>query len=147
MTNSGIGLFPTPESTAQERTSTIDLVRLTRYPSLIAVSLPKTTIPTFSFSRFKAIPFLYNRYGLLNSGGNDDLARMVTIIDLQSIGERSVEAALVDDGFHPNAILARYTPIRGLLHTPQGNILSQRTYQSYANQIDSLGTGQNFPAI
>ncbi|KAJ4982451.1 hypothetical protein NE237_033288 [Protea cynaroides] len=38
-------------------TSTIDPVRLTRSPSLIAVSLPKTTIPTFSFSRFNAIPF------------------------------------------------------------------------------------------
>ncbi|CAN1340079.1 hypothetical protein LINPERPRIM_LOCUS38726 [Linum perenne] len=33
-------------------------MRLIRSPSLIAVSLlPKTTIPTFSFSRFKAIPF------------------------------------------------------------------------------------------
>ncbi|KAL0668936.1 hypothetical protein Bca4012_031640 [Brassica carinata] len=28
-----------------------------RSPSFIAVSPPKTTIPTFSFSRFKAIPF------------------------------------------------------------------------------------------
>ncbi|CAN1193410.1 hypothetical protein LINPERHAP2_LOCUS42032 [Linum perenne] len=32
-------------------------MRLIRSPSLIAVSLPKTTIPTFSFSRFKTIPF------------------------------------------------------------------------------------------
>jgi hypothetical protein len=38
-------------------TSTRDPVRLTRSPSFIAVSPPKTTIPTFSFSRFKAIPF------------------------------------------------------------------------------------------
>ncbi|KAG6542193.1 hypothetical protein Mapa_016426 [Marchantia paleacea] len=38
-------------------TSTIDPVRFTISPSLMAVSLPNITIPTFSFSRFKAIPF------------------------------------------------------------------------------------------
>uniref|UniRef100_A0A9I9EL01 Uncharacterized protein n=1 Tax=Cucumis melo TaxID=3656 RepID=A0A9I9EL01_CUCME len=38
--------------------SIIDPMRLTRSPSLIVISLPKTTIPIFSFSRFKAISFV-----------------------------------------------------------------------------------------
>lgn len=40
---------------------------------------------------------------------------MVSILDSQLIVERNVEAALVDDGVHPNVILARYTTIRGIL--------------------------------
>jgi len=78
---------------------------------------------------------LYNRYLFLNFGGNDDLRRMVSILDAQVIVERHVEAALVHDGFHPHSILARYVEIRGLLHSPQGELLSERTYHSYVTQI------------
>ena len=60
--------------------------------------------------------------------------------------ERSVEAALVDDGFHPLSILYRYRDIRHYLHSPQGGrLLAARTYQSYVNQIREHGTRQSVP--
>ena len=90
---------------------------------------------------------LYTRYLLLNFGGNDNLRRMVSIIDYQLIVERNVEAALVDDGFNPNAILARYTTIRGILHSPQGELLTERTYHSYVTQIRERGTRQSVPYL
>lgn len=86
-----------------------------------------------------------NRYGALNFGGNEDLGRMVSIIYAQAIVERDVEAALVDDGFRPNSILARYTEIRGVLHSPQGELLTERTYNSYVTQIRERGTRQSVP--
>lgn len=70
---------------------------------------------------------------------------MVSIIDAQVIVERHVEAALVHDGFHPHSILARYVEIRGLLHSPQGELLSERTYHSYVTQIEEHGTRQSVP--
>lgn len=86
-----------------------------------------------------------NRYGALNFGGNEDLGRMVSIIYAQAIVERDVEAALVDDGFRPNSILARYTEIRGVLHSEQGELLTERTYNSYVTQIRERGTRQSVP--
>ncbi|KZV19886.1 hypothetical protein F511_28186 [Dorcoceras hygrometricum] len=88
---------------------------------------------------------LYTRYTLLNLGGNDDLGRMVSIIDNQVVVERSVEAALLEDGFTREAIMARYTEIRGILHSPQGELLSNRTYESYVTQIRGQGTRQSVP--
>jgi photosystem II P680 reaction center D1 protein len=82
---------------------------------------------------------------LLNWGGSDDLRRMVTIIDAQVIIERFVEAALVDDGFHPDSILARYREIRGILHSPRGTLLGERTYNSYLTQIREHGTRESVP--
>jgi hypothetical protein len=78
-------------------------------------------------------------------GGDPDLRRMVSIIDAQTLVEQNVEAALVHDGFHPDAILARYREIRGFLHSPRGELLSERTYQSYVTQIRELGTRQSVP--
>ena len=88
---------------------------------------------------------LYNRYLLLNLGESDDPGRMVSIIDSQVIVERYVEAALVDDGFHPHSILAKYREIRGFLHAPQGQLLSSQTYQSYVTQIREHGTRESVP--
>lgn len=65
---------------------------------------------------------LYNRYLVLNFWGDGDLRRMVSIIDAQAVVERRIEAALVDDGFHPNSILARYREIRGVLHSPRRDL-------------------------
>ena len=90
---------------------------------------------------------LYNRYLVLNLGGNDNVRRMVSILDSQFIVERNVEAALVDDGVHPNVLLARYTTIRGILHSPQGELLTERTYHSYVTQIREQGTRQSLPYL
>jgi hypothetical protein len=88
---------------------------------------------------------LYQRYLVNNWGGSDDLRRMVSTIDAQMIVERSVEAALVDDGFHPGSIVGRYRDIRGLLHSPQGQLLSVRTYESYLTEMRELGTRESVP--
>lgn len=88
---------------------------------------------------------LYSRYGILNFGGNDGFSRMSSIISNQLIIERSIEAALVDDGFHPISILKRYGEIRGVLHSPQGELLSERTYRAYVSQIRERGTRESVP--
>ena len=49
---------------------------------------------------------------MLNLGGDDDLIRMASTVYAQAIVERYVEAALVEDGFHPQSILRRYPEIR-----------------------------------
>ena len=88
---------------------------------------------------------LYNRYLLLNFGGDDGLRRMDAIIDAQFIVERRVEAALVEDGYSPLSILGRYGEIRGFLHSPRGTLLNARTYLSYLNQIRESGTRNSVP--
>lgn len=88
---------------------------------------------------------LYSRYGILNFGGDDGLSRLGSIISNQVIVERRVEAALVADGFHPLSILDRYRDIRHYLHSPQGELMTPRTYQSYVNQIMEHGTRQSLP--
>lgn len=88
---------------------------------------------------------LYHRHSLLNIGGNDNLRRMVSIIDSQARVERYVEAALVDDGYSPHSILSKYPQIRGLLHSPQGELLQPRTYSGYITQIEQNGTRESVP--
>lgn len=107
------------------------------------VVIPQLAHPLISDDTRRSL--LYNRYLVLNFGGNGDLRRMVSIIDAQVIVERDVEAALVDDGFNPNSILDRYREIRGVLHSPQGELLSERTYHSYVTQIRERGTLQSVP--
>ena len=107
------------------------------------VVIPQLAQPLISDDTRRSL--LYNRYLLLNLGGNEDLQRMVSIIDAQVIVERDVEAALVDDRFRPNSILARYREIRGLIHSPQGELLSERTYHAYVTQIRERGTRQSVP--
>ena len=46
-----------PSNSLPTGTSTIEPVRFTVSPSLIALSSPKITIPTLSLSKFNAIPF------------------------------------------------------------------------------------------
>lgn len=107
------------------------------------VVIPQLDHPLLSDAARRNI--LYTRDSLLNLGGNDDLGRMVSIIDNQVVVERSVEAALVEDGFRRESIMARYTEIRGILHSPQGELLSNRTYESYVTQIRERGTRQSVP--
>nr|UJP68001.1 Cytochrome c maturation subunit Fc1 [Erycibe obtusifolia]UJP68021.1 Cytochrome c maturation subunit Fc1 [Erycibe obtusifolia] len=88
---------------------------------------------------------LYQRYSILNFGGNGDIQRLVSIIDTQVVVERHIEAALVADGFHPNSIMARFREIRGYIHSPRGELFSPRTYESYVTQIRERGTRQSVP--
>lgn len=88
---------------------------------------------------------LYARYGILNLGGDDGLRRMSSIITDQIAIERSIEAALVDDGFNPLSIHHRYGELRHLIHSPRGSLLSERTYRTYLSQIRELGTRESVP--
>ena len=108
-----------------------------------AVVIPQLEQPLLSDEDRRNL--LYQRYLILNFGGDDNLRRMVSIIDTQMLVERHVEAALVDDGFHPNSIGLRYNQIRGALHSPQGELLSERAYQSYVTQIRERGTRNSVP--
>jgi hypothetical protein len=112
-------------------------------PAPIPVVIPQLPQPLLSDEARSSI--LYNRYLVLNWGGNDDLRRMVSTINAQLIVERYVEAALVDDGFHPQAILEQYRDIRGSIHSPQGRLLDVRTYESYVTQIREHGTRESVP--
>lgn len=51
----------------------------------------------------------------------------------------------MDDGFHPLSIHHRYAELRKLLHSPRGELLSERTYRSYVSQIREQGTRESVP--
>lgn len=70
---------------------------------------------------------------------------MVSIIDAQLAVERYIEAALLDDGFRPQSVIYRINEIRGLIHSPQGELLSEQTYRSYVTQIREHGTRSSVP--
>ncbi|KAL6495997.1 ribosomal protein L5 [Orobanche hederae] len=88
---------------------------------------------------------LYQRYLTLNWGGPGDLTRMVRIISNQVFIETRVEQALLQDGWSPRSILANYPNIRGLIHAPQGRLMSPQTYEAYVTQINAQGTRQSVP--
>lgn len=112
-------------------------------PEPIPVVIPELPHPLISDEERSRI--LYQRYLVNNLGGNDDLRRMVSTINAQLLVERSVEAALVSDGFPPQAIVDQYRDIRGVLHSPQGRLLGVRTYESYVTQIMERGTRESVP--
>nr|QXI86857.1 ATPase subunit 1 [Lactuca serriola]QXI86899.1 ATPase subunit 1 [Lactuca serriola] len=107
-----------------------------------AVPIPEPLLPDQVRSNS-----LYQRYLILDFGVGDpgNLERMVSIITNQVFIERSVEQALLQDGWGAGSILAQYTSIRGIVHTPQGRLLSPRTYESYVSQINEQGTRQSVP--
>jgi photosystem II P680 reaction center D1 protein len=70
---------------------------------------------------------------------------MVSTINAQVMVERSVEAALVSDGLHPQAIVEQYGEVRSVLHYPRGRPLAVRTYESYVTQIREHGTRESIP--
>ncbi|KAD0429714.1 hypothetical protein E3N88_44206 [Mikania micrantha] len=112
-------------------------------PDPVPVVIPQLAQPLLSDEDRRNV--LYHRYLLLNLGGSDDLRRMVSTIHAQLIVERYVEAALVEDGFHPPEIVSQYRDIRGSLHSPQGRLLGVRTYESYVTQIRGHGTRESVP--
>ncbi|KAI9071071.1 hypothetical protein K1719_046973 [Acacia pycnantha] len=105
--------------------------------------LPQLEPPLISDE--ERIDVLRSRYVLLNLGGDDGLSRMSSIISHQLFIERSIEAALVDDGFNRISIIHKYSEIRGVLHSPQGELLSERTYRAHVNQIREQGTRESVP--
>lgn len=112
-------------------------------PPVPAPIIPVLVPPLLSYEARSSI--LYQRYLFLNWGRDNDLIRMVAIIEPQITVELYVEAALVDDGFNPQSILYRYRDIRGWIHSPQGELLGRRTYESYVTQIRSHGTRSSVP--
>jgi len=112
-------------------------------PHPVPVVIPELAHPLISDEERSRI--LYQRYLVNNFGGNDNPRRMVSTINAQLIVERSVEAALVSDGFPAQAVVDQYRDIRGVLHSPQGRLLSVRTYESYVTQILERGTRESVP--
>ena len=63
-----------------------------------------------------------------------------SIIAAQIVVEESVEAALVGDGYPPDAILAKRHQIRGFMFYPAGACLAEKTSVGYVTSIENFGT-------
>ncbi|KAL1569253.1 hypothetical protein AAHA92_00750 [Salvia divinorum] len=61
-----------------------------------------------------------------------------SIIAAQISVEEKIEAALLDDGFSPDAIFAKRHQIRGFMFYPGGTSLTEPTYVGYVRSIDNL---------
>ncbi|XP_028802039.1 uncharacterized protein LOC114757204 [Neltuma alba] len=133
--------FPSPPPAAEPPEAPIQGPQVPQQPP--APVIPQLEQPLLSDEARADV--LYSRYGLLNFGGDDGFRRMSSIISNQGFIERSIEAALVDDGFHPLSILHRYAEIRGILHSPRGQLLSEPTYRTYVSQIREQGTRESVP--
>lgn len=68
-----------------------------------------------------------------------------SIIAAQIVVEESIEAALVDDGYPPAAILNKRHQIRGHIFYPAGTCLTEKTYVGYVTSIGHLGTRASVP--
>ncbi|KAL8554324.1 hypothetical protein ACS0TY_002491 [Phlomoides rotata] len=68
-----------------------------------------------------------------------------SIIAAQIVVEESIETALVEDGYRPDAILAKRHQIRGFMFYPLGTFFSEQTYVGYVRSIDNLGTRESVP--
>ncbi|CAI9302945.1 unnamed protein product [Lactuca saligna] len=63
---------------------------------------------------------------------------MVSIITNQVFIERSVEQALLQDGWGAGSILVQYTSIHGIVHTPQGRLLCPRSMKARVHRLLSF---------
>ncbi|KAL8529161.1 hypothetical protein ACS0TY_006569 [Phlomoides rotata] len=68
-----------------------------------------------------------------------------SIIAAQISVEESIETALVEDGYRPEAILAKRDWIRGFMFYPSRTAFSEQTYVGYVRSIDNLGTRESVP--
>nr|GEZ83363.1 ATP synthase alpha subunit, mitochondrial [Tanacetum cinerariifolium] len=81
--------------------------------------LPEVPVPEPLLTDLVRNDILYRRYLLLNLGGDPgDLGRMVNIISSQFFIEKTIEQTLLQDGWSTDSIVAHYTTIRGIIHTP-----------------------------
>lgn len=67
------------------------------------------------------------------------------IVYSQATIENTVEAALVQDGFHSENLFYKINEIRSVMFYPQGKVLSHETYLSYVRDIDANGTRASLP--
>lgn len=63
-----------------------------------------------------------------------------SIIAAQAAVEEKIEAALVQDGYNAQAIIAKRHQIRGFLFYPSGTSFTEHTYLHYVKSIDNHGT-------
>nr|GFA91845.1 ATP synthase F1 subunit 1, mitochondrial [Tanacetum cinerariifolium] len=85
---------------------------------------PKVPVPESLLTDLVRNDILYRRYLLLNLGGDlGDLGRMVNIISSQFFIEKTIEQTLLQDCWSADSIVAHYTTIRRIIHTPQGRLL------------------------
>lgn len=68
-----------------------------------------------------------------------------SIVAAQITVEERVEATLVNDGFSPDAVLARRHQMRGFMFYPNGTSLTEQTYVGYVRSLDTLGTHASVP--
>ncbi|KAI9071064.1 hypothetical protein K1719_046966 [Acacia pycnantha] len=83
---------------------------------------------------------LHDRFLINTLGEFPSLERISETVRVQSLIERHIEAALVDQGFPPFNIWRSRHLIRGLVFYHRGRALSPRTYRGYLQEISRLGT-------
>ena len=59
--------------------------------------------------------------------------------------EKSLEAALVEDGYSRQVIFEKRDEIRGFLFYPEGRALDESTYTRHLTQMETFGTRQSVP--
>ena len=88
---------------------------------------------------------LNNRLGFYWLGMSYNPEVRDSFVRTQLLIERHIEAALVDDGYSRESVLAKRDQMRGFLFYPTGSALSESTYKSHLDQILENGTRQSVP--
>lgn len=92
---------------------------------------------------------LQQRLALYFIGRHDraHLPQFLGILEKQMLLEKIIEAALVRDGYAPEALMEKRAQIRGLLfnHPTRGLALSENTLNRYLSQIERDGTRLSTP--
>lgn len=68
-----------------------------------------------------------------------------SVVDTQVQIEKHIQAALVGRDYSVESLLAKRHQIRGLIFSPMGEALSERTYALHLKEILQLGTVQSLP--
>lgn len=77
-----------------------------------------------------------------------DMRQFVSMVTKQTLIEKRVEAALVQDGFRPENILSQRHIMRGILFfNARGMAFSELTLNSYLNKIQRDGTRASLPYV
>ncbi|KAG8362773.1 hypothetical protein BUALT_BualtUnG0042400 [Buddleja alternifolia] len=77
-----------------------------------------------------------------------DMRQFVSMVTKQTLIEKRVEAALVQDGFRPENILSQRHIMRGILFfNARGMAFSEPTFFSYLNKIQRDGTRASLPYV
>ncbi|TMX01752.1 hypothetical protein EJD97_023731 [Solanum chilense] len=68
-----------------------------------------------------------------------------SVVDTQVQIEKHIQAAVVGRDYLVKSLLAKWYNIRGLICSPMGEALSERTYALHLKEILQLGTVQSLP--